>query len=90
MTAIHRRKMLGVMLGGAAVATAGLSLIPAPAEAALYCPANRVPKYSYSPAVPPGVPHRKKCFWWGQTPIRICCWRWHTPHGWVRLSPIVR
>jgi len=29
MTAIHRRKMLGVMLGGAVVATAGLSMIPA-------------------------------------------------------------
>ena len=31
MTAMHRRKMLGVMLGGAVVATIG-SMIPAPAE----------------------------------------------------------
>jgi hypothetical protein len=89
MTAIHRRKMVGFMLWSAVVATIG-SMIPAPAESALYCPANRVPKHSYSPAVPPGVPHRKKCFWWGESPIRICCWRWHTPHGWIRLSPTVR
>jgi hypothetical protein len=89
MTVIHRRKMLGLIVGGAVLATIG-SMIPVPAESALYCPRNRVPKYSYSPAVPPGVPHRKKCFWWGQTPIRICCWRWYTPHGWVRLSPTAR
>ena len=34
MTAIHRREMLGVMLGGAVVATAGLALMPVPAESA--------------------------------------------------------
>jgi len=56
MTAIHRRKMLGVMLGGAVVATAGLSMIPAPAEAALYCPANRT--RNWAPAVPSGVRRR--------------------------------
>ena len=32
MTAIHRREMLGVMLGGAVVATAGLALMAVPAE----------------------------------------------------------
>jgi hypothetical protein len=89
MTAIHRRKMLGLMVGGALVATIG-SMIPVHAKSALNCPAYRVPMRSYSPAVPPGVPHRKQCFWWGQTPIRTCCWRWYTPHGWVRLSPTAR
>jgi hypothetical protein len=34
MTAIHRREMLGVILGGAVVATAGLALMPVPAESA--------------------------------------------------------
>jgi hypothetical protein len=34
MTAIHRREMLGVMLGGAVVATAGLALMAVPAESA--------------------------------------------------------
>jgi hypothetical protein len=34
MTAIHRREMLGIMLGGAVVATAGLALMPVPAESA--------------------------------------------------------
>jgi hypothetical protein len=34
MTAIHRREMLGVMLGGAVVATAGLALMLVPAESA--------------------------------------------------------
>ena len=61
MTAMHRRKMLGVMLGGAVVATIG-SMIPAPAEFAPYCPANRVP--NWTPAVPPGVRRRKQCWWW--------------------------
>ena len=45
MTAIHRREILGVMLGGAVVATAGLSMIQVPAESAPYCPANRVPNW---------------------------------------------
>jgi hypothetical protein len=35
MTAIHRRAMLGVMLGGAAAATMGIAvLMPGPAESA--------------------------------------------------------
>jgi hypothetical protein len=34
MTVIHRREMLGVLLGGAVVATAGLALMPVPAESA--------------------------------------------------------
>jgi len=34
MTAIHRREMLGIMLGGAVVATARLALMPVPAESA--------------------------------------------------------
>jgi hypothetical protein len=63
MTAIHRREMLGGMLGGAAVATAGLSMIPVPAESAPYCPANRVP--NWAPTVPRGVRRRKACWWWG-------------------------
>ena len=46
MTAIHRREMLRVLLGGAVIATAELSMFPVPAEAALYCPANRVQNYS--------------------------------------------
>jgi hypothetical protein len=34
MTAIQRREMLRFMLGGAVVATAGLALMPVPAESA--------------------------------------------------------
>ena len=34
MTAIHRREMLGIMLGGAAVATVGLAMMSVPAESA--------------------------------------------------------
>jgi hypothetical protein len=45
MTAIHRREMLRVLLGGAVIATAELSMFPVPAEATLYCPANRVQDY---------------------------------------------
>ncbi len=55
MTAIHRREMLGVMLGGAIVATVG-SMIPLPAESAPRCPAGPVPR---------GVRRRKVC-WWGR------------------------
>jgi hypothetical protein len=89
MTAIHRRERFGVMMGGAVVATLGLSMSLVPAEAAPYCPANRVP--DWSPAVPRGVRRRKECWWWGGRwrRRRICCWRWLTPHGRVRLSPIV-
>jgi hypothetical protein len=32
MTAIHRREMLGVMLGGAVAATAGVASMAVPAE----------------------------------------------------------
>jgi hypothetical protein len=87
MTAIHRRKMLGIMLGGAVVATIG-SMIPTPAETALHCPASNASIPNWSPAVPRGVRHRKVC-WWGRR-RRICCWRWLTPHGGVRLSPTAR
>jgi len=90
MKAIHRRKMLGLILGGAVAAAVGLAMSPVHAKSAINCPAYRVPMRSYSPAVPPGVPHRKQCFWWGQTPIRTCCWRWYTPDGDVRLSPVAR
>jgi hypothetical protein len=41
MTAIDRREILRVMLGGAAVAAAGLALMPVPAKSA---PLERVPK----------------------------------------------
>jgi hypothetical protein len=87
MTAIHRRKMLGVMLGGAAVAAVGLSMIPVPAESAHLS----TPKYCPAGPVPHGVHRRKQCWWYGGRGggPRVCCWRWHTPHGWVRLSPIV-
>jgi hypothetical protein len=61
MTAIHRGEMLGVMLGGATVATVGLSISPVPAESAplstsKFCPAGPVPR---------GVRRRKECWWWG-------------------------
>ena len=55
MTAIRRRKMLGAMLGGAVVATAG-SMFPVPAESAPSCPAGPVPR---------SVRRRKVC-WWGR------------------------
>ena len=87
MTAIHRRKMLEVILGSAAVAAVGSSVIPVPAESTPYrrrsivlqalCPAAFTAASSAG-----GMEGRGE-------DREFCCWRWLTPHGWVRLSPIV-
>jgi hypothetical protein len=43
MTAIHRREMLRVMLGGAVVAAAGLAMLPDAAESAPLTMSKRLP-----------------------------------------------
>jgi hypothetical protein len=61
MTAIHRREMLGVILGGVVVATVGLSMSPVPAKSALLSTG----KFCTAGPVPRGVRRRKECWWWG-------------------------
>lgn len=73
MTAIDRRGMIALVLGGAAAATMGLTLIPDAAEAA---PLERG-------LVPDGVPEnfveeavwvRRRVCWWHRG-RRVCRWR---------------
>jgi hypothetical protein len=67
MTAIHRRAMLGVILGGAATATMGLAvLMPGPAESA---PLRMAP----GRAVETENPVEKAI--WVRRRVRVCWWR---------------
>ncbi len=77
MTAIDRRKMLRILAGGAAVATAGLALIPDAAESA---PILMSKSHPATPEVPVERAvvyvrrrRRKVCWWRGGR--RICRWR---------------
>jgi hypothetical protein len=65
MTAIDRRKMLRVLAGGAAVATAGLALIPIAAESA--------PLLKSRPATPE-LPV-EEAVWVRRRRCRVCWWR---------------
>jgi hypothetical protein len=76
MTTFDRRRMLTLLLGSAAAATAGLALIPGPAESAPFI----VPK---GPASEPEYPidkvvwvrrRRRRVCWWRRG-YRVCRWR---------------
>jgi hypothetical protein len=75
MTAIHRREMLGIMLGGTAVAVAGLALIASPAESTPLMMSH--PAYPESPveeAVVVVRRRRRRVCWWRRG-RRVCAWR---------------
>ena len=84
MTAIHRREILRVMLGGAVVATAGLALMPVRAESAPLTMSKSLPATTENlveEAV--GVVRRRRwgrrrrvrVCWWHRG-RRVCRWRW--------------
>jgi hypothetical protein len=65
MTAIDRRKMLRILAGGAAIATAGLALIPDAAESA--------PLLKSHPAIP--EVRVEEAVWVRRRRCRVCWWR---------------
>jgi hypothetical protein len=80
MTAIHRREMLGIMLGGAAVATAGLAMMSVPAESApltmsksLLAPAENLVEEAVVVVRRRRWGRRRVCWW--RRGRRICRWR---------------
>jgi hypothetical protein len=82
MTAIHRREMLGVMLGGAVVATAGLALMPVPAESAPLTISKSLPATTENFVEEAVVVvrrrrwvHRRRRVCWWHRGRRICRWR---------------
>ena len=82
MTAIHRREMLGVMLGGAVVATAGLALMPVPAESAPLTMSKSLPATTENFVEEAVVVvrrrrwvHRRRRVCWWHRGRRICRWR---------------
>jgi len=77
MTAIYRREMLGIMLGGAAAAAAGLALMSDPADSApLPMSKGRsvAPENPVEEAVVVVRRRRRKVCWWHRG-RRICRWR---------------
>ncbi len=82
MTAIRRREMLGVMLGGAVVATAGLALMPVPAESAPLTMSKSLPATTENFVEEAVVVvrrrrwvHRRRRVCWWHRGRRICRWR---------------
>lgn len=77
MTAIQRREMLRFMLGGAVVATAGLALMPVPAESAPLTVSKSLPATTENfveGAVVVVRRRRRRVCWWHRG-RRICRWR---------------
>ena len=82
MTAIHRREMLRVILGGAVVATAtaGLALMPVPAKSAPLMMSKSCPATTENPVEEAVVVVRRRrrrvrvCWW--RRGRRVCRWRW--------------
>jgi len=76
MTAIDRREMLRILAGGAAVATAGLALIPVAAEAAPLLVSKSHPATPEVPVEEAVWVRRRRCrvCWWRHG-RRICRWR---------------
>ena len=75
MTAIDRRKMLRILAGGAAIATAGLALIPDAAESAPLLKSHlATPEVPVEKAVV--FVRRRRCrrCWWRRG-RKICRWR---------------
>ena len=80
MTAFDRRNVLRVMLGGAVVATAGLALIPVPAESAPLAASRNLFAATENPVEEAVVVvrrcrRRRRVCWWRRG-RRICRWRW--------------
>ena len=84
MTAIHRREMLRVMLGGAVVATAGLALMPVSAESAPLTMSKSRPATTDNLVEEAVVVVRRRRWgrrrrvrvcWWHRG-RRVCRWRW--------------
>ena len=86
MTAFDRREVLRVMLGGAAVAAAGLALIPVPAESAPLTMSKSLPAAMENPVEEAVVVVRRRRWgrrrrvrvrscWWRRG-RRVCRWRW--------------
>jgi hypothetical protein len=76
MTTIDRRGMLTFLLGGAAVATSGLALMPGPAESALLIVPQGLgsePEYPVDNAV--WVRRRRHRVCWWHRGHRVCRWR---------------
>jgi hypothetical protein len=77
MTAIHRREMFGVLLGGAVVATVGSTLIAGPAESAPL-PMSKSLSDATENLVEEAVVvvrrRRRRVCWWRRE-RRICRWR---------------
>jgi hypothetical protein len=76
MTAIDRRKMLRILAGSAAIATAGLALIPVASEAT---PLEMSKSHPANPEVPVEEAvwvRRRRCrrCWWRRG-RKICRWR---------------
>jgi hypothetical protein len=80
MIAIHRREMLGVMLGGAVVATAGLALMAVPAESVPLTMSKSRPATTDNLVEEAVVVVRRRrrrvrvCRW--HRGRRVCRWRW--------------
>jgi hypothetical protein len=82
MTAIDRREVLRVMLGGAVVATAGLALMPVPAKSAPSAVSKSLSAVTENPVEDAVVVvrrrrrvyRRRRVCWWRRG-RRICRWR---------------
>jgi hypothetical protein len=77
MPAIHRREMLGVLLGGAVVVTVGSTLMAGPAESAPLTMSKGLPSKTEShveDAVVVVRRRRRRVCWWHRG-RRICRWR---------------
>lgn len=77
MTAMYRREMLRLMIGGGAAATAGFALMPGPAESAPLTMSRSQPAAPENPveeAVVVVRRRRRRVCWWRRG-RRICRWR---------------
>jgi hypothetical protein len=82
MTAIDRREILRVMLGGAAVAAGGLALMPVPAKSAPLATSKSLSAATENPVEEAVVVvrrrrrvyRRRRVCWWRRG-RRICRWR---------------
>ena len=76
MTAIHRREMLGIMLGGAAVATVGLAMMSVPAESVPLTVSKTLSAATdnHVDEAVVVVRRRRRVCWWRRG-RRICRWR---------------
>jgi len=74
MTAIDRREVLRVMLGGAVVATAGLALMPVSAKSAPLAMSKSLSEVTENPVEEAVVVVRRRR-WVHRRRRRVCWWR---------------